>query len=333
MRDNTIHMVKSAFHEPFKTAMEACGISADYYFKKVKLPTEVEDPESLLPTKPFFQLINMVAIDESLPGFGSIVAQTTPWHKIASLAPLIEQSKNLKELLETFCEIASQQSSHGTFSLIDNDSGFRFSYTGSPLVKGDIQMELYRITSMIQLTQLACDTEWRPGTIHLNQPRSSVVDACPLLTKSKISFSQPDSSISIPVELFQRQVHMDIPVKTQTGSDADADKNNDFANSIRNIINTYSQTKNIGIAETADIAEMSVRTLQRRLSDHGLRFNELLNEAKFTHAKMKLKTTEMPIMEIARSLGYSDAAHFTRAFHNWSGMSPTKFRKTSSDFS
>ena len=328
MKDSTIHMVKSAFHTPFKVAMEACGVSADYYFKKVKLPTEVEDPESLLPTKPFFQLINMVAIDESLPGFGSIVAQTTPWHKIASLAPLIEQSKNLKELLETFCEIASQQSSHGNFSLIDNDSHFRFSYTGSPLVKGDIQMELYRITSMIQLTQLACDAQWRPDTIHLNQPSSSVVEASPLLSSSKINFSKPDSSISIPGELLQLPVQLDIPKKRTTKKNADADDNIDFANSIRNIINTYSLTKNISIEETAEIVEMSVRTLQRRLSDHGLRFNELLNEAKFTHAKMKLKTTEMPIMEIARSLGYSDAAHFTRAFHNWCGTTPTKYRNT-----
>lgn len=335
MKDTTIHMVKSAFHAPFKTAMEACGISADYYFKKVNLPTEIDDPENLLPTKPFFQLINTVAIDENLPGFGSIVAQKTPWHKIASLAPLIEQSTNLRDLLEIFCEIASQQSSHGKFSLIDKGSHYNFSYKGSPLVKGDIQMELYRITSMIQLTQLACNAEWRPETIHLNQHKSKVVDACPLLTKSKISFSQPDSSISIPAELLQLPVQLEIPVRIQASNntDADADKNNVFPNSIRNIINTYSRTKNISVEETADIAEMSVRTLQRRLSDYGLHFNELLNEAKFTHAKAKLQDTKMPIAEIAKSLGYSDAAHFTRAFHNWSGMSPTKFRNTSYDIS
>ena len=331
MKDNTIHMVKSAFHAPFKTAMEACGISADYYFKKVNLPTEVDNPESLLPVKPFYQLINTVAVNENLPGFGSIVAQTAPWHKIKSLAPLIEESENLKELLETFCEIASQQSSLARFYLTDKGPHHTLCYKASALSKGDIQMELYRITGMIQLVQLASGAEWRPETIHLNQQKSKVVDASPLLTKSMISFSQPDSSISIPLELLQLPVHLEIPVKTQTGSDAD--RNNDFANSIRNIINTYSQTKNIGIEEVANIVEISVRTLQRRLSDHGLHFNELLNEAKFTHAKAKLKDSKMPIMEIAKSLGYSDAAHFTRAFHNWSGMSPTKFRNTSSDFS
>lgn len=325
IKNNTIHMVKGAFHSPFKTAMKACGISADYYFKKVKLPTEVEDPESLLPVKPFFQLINIVAINENLPNFGSIVAQTTPWHKITSLAPLIEQSKNLKELLETFCEIASHQSSHGSFSLIDKGSYFHFSYRGSSLIKGDIQMELYRITSMIQLTQLACDAQWRPDAIYLNQPNSSVVNTCSLLNSSKISFSKPDSSITIPVELLQFPVQLDIPEKKTTIKNTDADIV--FANSIRNIINTYTLTNNISIEEVANIVDMSVRTLQRRLSDNGLKFNDLLNESMFIHAKEKLKDTQVTIKDIAESLGYSDAAHFTRAFHSWSGTSPTDFRR------
>ena len=52
-----------------------------------------------------------------------------------------------------------------------------------------------------------------------------------------------------------------------------------------------------------------------------------INQAKFDHAKEKLRNSQMPITEIAESLGYSDAAHFTRAFHRWSGVSPSVFRK------
>jgi len=333
MKDNTIHMVKAAFHAQFKTAMKNCGLSANDYFKRVNLPAKVIDPESLLPLKPFFQLINIVAIDENLPGFGYFVAQTTPWHEVLSLGPLIENSKNLKHLLETFCEVASSQSSLVKFSLIDEGSHYRFSYSDVPIYKGDIQMELYRITSMIQLTQLACGAQWRPETIHLNQPGSSVIKANPLLSSSKVSFSMPYSSISIPGELLQLPVELDVPKRRKTANNADADNNITFTNSIRNIINTYSLSKNISIEETAEIAGMSVRTLQRRLSDHGLRFNELLNDAKFTHAKMKLKTSEIPVMEIARSLGYSDAAHFIRAFKRWAGVTPSGYRKETSKFS
>jgi AraC-like DNA-binding protein len=328
MEAKGIHLVKAAFHAQFKTAMENCGISANYYFNKVKLPTEVSDHESLLPVKPFYQLINMVAVDENIPDFGSRVAQVTPWHKVSSLGPLIQNSPDLKHLLETFCEIGNSQSSSVLFTLIDEGSHFAFCYTNTLRYKRDIQMELYRITSMIQLVQLATSTQWRPESIRLLMPGTETVDACSILAKSKISFSQPISAISIQRNLLQLPVHIVIPGRIKTDRNK-AGLHTDFSNSIRQIINTYTLTKNISIEEVANIADMSVRSLQRRLTDSGLKFNDLLNQAKYRHAKQKLQNYQLPMTEIAKSLGYSDPAHFTRAFRRWSGLSPTDFRKRS----
>jgi AraC-like DNA-binding protein len=58
-----------------------------------------------------------------------------------------------------------------------------------------------------------------------------------------------------------------------------------------------------------------------------LKFNDLLNQARYGYARQKLRNTQLPVAEIAKSLGYSDPAHFTRAFRRWSGLSPTDFRK------
>jgi AraC-like DNA-binding protein len=35
----------------------------------------------------------------------------------------------------------------------------------------------------------------------------------------------------------------------------------------------------------------------------------------------------MTIEQVARQLGYSDAANFTRAFRKWTGRSPTDWRQ------
>ena len=327
MKDNVIHMVKAAFHSQFKIAMENRGVSAEHYFNKVNLPSEVNDPEGQLPLKPFFQLINIVAINENMSDFGSHVAQTTPWHKVSSLGPLIQKSKTLKSLLENFCEVSSSQSSVVEFALVENDSHFEFCYSDSPIHKGDIQMELYRITSMIQLVQLATGNKWRPEKIRLNMPYNSAVNSCPLLTKSDFTFSQEDSTISIQADLLQLPVRIDIPAIVNPVDRNITDINKELPNAIRQIIKTYSLNKNISIEEVANIADMSVRTLQRRLIDNGLKFNDLLNESRFDHAKEKLKDMQVSIKDIAKSLGYSDTAHFTRAFHSWSGTSPTGFRR------
>ena len=319
-------MVKAAFLMQFKTAMENCGVSPDYYFKKVNLPTEVGDPESLLPLKPFFQLINVVAISENIPDFGSRVAQTTPWHEVLSLGPLLKNSENLANLLEIFCEIASSQSSLVNFSLIDKKSQHYFCYNDTPVYKGDIQMELYRITSMIQLVQLAAGAKWRPERIRLNMAYTPVVNASSLLSESKISFSQADSAISIQGELLQLPVQLEIPARIHTGNKNHASSNIEFSNSIRQIIKSYLPTKNISIEDVARIADISVRTLQRRLKASDLKFNDLLNQSKLAHAKGKLHNTQMPIAKIAETLGYSDTAHFTRAFKRMAGMSPSEYR-------
>jgi AraC-like DNA-binding protein len=327
MKVDNVHMVKAAFHAQFKTAMENCGLSAGYYFNKVKLPTEVDDAEGLLPEKPFWQLINMVAIQEGLPDFGSRVAQVLPWHKVESLGPLLLGSSNLKQLLTTFCNIASSQSSNARFTLKKDGTVYWFRYTASPYFNYDIQMELYRITSMIQLVQLSTGARWRPEVIKLLMPETRVVDACPLLTNSKIYFSQMHSAFTIQEELLQLPVVMGISTMINKANNSHPEINSQFESAIRQIINVNALTNNFGIEDVASITGMSVRSLQRRLATQGLKFKDMLGCVKFTYAKDRLRDTRMLVKEVAESLGYSDSAHFTRAFLRWSGSSPTDFRE------
>jgi len=104
MGSKEIHLVKAAFHAQFKSTMGSCGVASDDYFKQVGLPVVVDDPECLLPEKPFWRLINMVALEEDIPDFGARVARTTPWHQVESLVPWIQDCDSLQGLLGTFCE-------------------------------------------------------------------------------------------------------------------------------------------------------------------------------------------------------------------------------------
>ena len=161
----------------------------------------------------------------------------------------------------------------------------------------------------------------------LKMRQSDIVNASPLLRESEIQFSQTDSAITLQKVILQLPVHIDIPDSIKTKTIEQADLNIEFVKSIHQIISTYVLTNNINLEEIADATGMSARTLQRRLTDNGLKFHDLLNQAKFDHAKEMLLANQTSIAEVADSLGYSDAAHFTRAFRRWSGISPTEFRK------
>jgi AraC-like DNA-binding protein len=71
---------------------------------------------------------------------------------------------------------------------------------------------------------------------------------------------------------------------------------------------------------------ISGRTLQRRLGDWGVTFEELVDDYRKDRAFAMLRRRDHTILEIAYSLGYSDPAHFTRAFKRWTGLSPRSYR-------
>ena len=72
---------------------------------------------------------------------------------------------------------------------------------------------------------------------------------------------------------------------------------------------------------------MSKRSLQRKLSEIGTRYSEVLDHARFDVAREMLQEPEMKITEIAHRLDYSDQGHFTRFFNRVAGVAPGEYRK------
>ena len=72
---------------------------------------------------------------------------------------------------------------------------------------------------------------------------------------------------------------------------------------------------------------VSTRTLQRRLADAGLTFQQILEGARRELAHHYLLHSALDLTETAYVLGYEDASSFFRAFHQWEGDSPGRWRE------
>jgi AraC-like DNA-binding protein len=79
--------------------------------------------------------------------------------------------------------------------------------------------------------------------------------------------------------------------------------------------------------EAAKELGMSARTLRRRLAEEDLTFAALLNDERKEAAMAMLRSRTLSIDDIAAKLGYSNAANFTRAFRQWTTMTPTSYRR------
>lgn len=79
--------------------------------------------------------------------------------------------------------------------------------------------------------------------------------------------------------------------------------------------------------EVAAMFNISKRTLNRYLERENTSFREIARQVLHDTARERLRTGKVSISEIAYSLGFSDAANFTRAFRNLEGCSPSEYQR------
>ena len=70
---------------------------------------------------------------------------------------------------------------------------------------------------------------------------------------------------------------------------------------------------------------MSARSLHRRLSDEGTRFNDLLDDVRQEFAKRYLARRSVTASEVAYLIGFQSPTAFFRAFKRWTGLTPKAF--------
>ena len=81
------------------------------------------------------------------------------------------------------------------------------------------------------------------------------------------------------------------------------------------------------IEEAATHLGLSVRTLQRKLSDNQLNFTAMIDNMRKELALSYLSNTDTKIVYITQMLGFSEQSAFQRAFKRWTNKTPKQYRE------
>ncbi|MFC6153832.1 AraC family transcriptional regulator [Nocardioides yefusunii] len=81
------------------------------------------------------------------------------------------------------------------------------------------------------------------------------------------------------------------------------------------------------LARVATQLAVHPRTLQRSLENSGTTFGQVLDDLRRQTARHLLTSTTLPMGQVAREVGYAEAATFSRKARAWWGMSPLAVRK------
>lgn len=103
-------------------------------------------------------------------------------------------------------------------------------------------------------------------------------------------------------------------------------RNEHFVQSLRDTLRQELPKGEIDQKTLASQLNMSVRNLQRRLSQHDTCFRDLLDKVRAERAEQLVSSGQESLCEIASLLGYEDPSSFHKAFKRWHGMPPGEYR-------
>jgi AraC-like DNA-binding protein len=95
---------------------------------------------------------------------------------------------------------------------------------------------------------------------------------------------------------------------------------------LRALLASARPTADLAITDAARRLGVSRATLARRLAREGTSFQEVKDDVRRDHAIGLLSGTKLPLADIAARLGFSAPSAFQRAFREWTGLAPGRFR-------
>jgi AraC-like DNA-binding protein len=103
-------------------------------------------------------------------------------------------------------------------------------------------------------------------------------------------------------------------------------RDHDMAHQIRDVLATGMLDAS-SLDDVARHLHLSLRTVQRRLKEEGSSFRAVKESLRRKMALSLVENSNQPIALIARSLGYAESSAFFRAFVDWTGEAPSRYRK------
>jgi AraC-like DNA-binding protein len=85
--------------------------------------------------------------------------------------------------------------------------------------------------------------------------------------------------------------------------------------------------KDVHLGDFCLQSHYSRRSVQRALKHCGLRWSDLLTEARLDQSARLLRETDLPVKAVVFQVGYKHRSYFADRFHKRFGTTPTRYRE------
>jgi len=315
---------------PLVAYLDSRGIQTGKYLAQAGLsPGLLESDTAAIPTNLIFRFIHLVCSEEGIEDIGLLVGQSTSVHMLGRFGQRLLSADTIRDYFKLGCRLIGGSASGDRFWLIDEGSGLRFSQSVSGLDESDaIQNYLYTTLVTVNTIRLALGRPWSPDEVTIpGIPPKTAAKLSVILPGAGILAEGTFASLLIPDEVLDQPMPRVVPQPPKPVSTTpDPPMPVDFKTAIVQLVENLIITGRPDIHTAAEIVGLNPRTLQRRLAECGTHFSRLVAETRVAIAGRWIREGGRSFADIARSLGYTDQANFSRAFRRIKGVSPRAYR-------
>ena len=316
----------------FSAYLQHIGAPTDSYFQRQKLPSYCQDPNAFVPVLPAWRLFADAARRED---------RFIGWHVgryvgdkglSDALLKKLERAPTLYRALHHFIDLVQSEASQIKLWILESRYHVHFctQYSAMRDEPGYLVSQAYQIGAYIDLVRHFAGADWKPSEVGIE---ASEVPP-PLKERfpgALIRINQPFGFIAIPRSCLHKKLCRPHVLDEENGKFVDT-KGLDFSDTLALLLEPHLSEGYPTMSFSASIMETSTRTMTRRLAECGTNYQALVDELRLRKAMAGLRTNDMSMNDVARSVGFCHQSNFTRMFQRMAGINPLQFRRQSESY-
>jgi AraC-like DNA-binding protein len=327
-----IPLTRCVFLMPFNELLADIGTPTASLLAKFHLPTSLEEKaDQYVPLLPTIRFTVAAQTSQGIADIGFRAAQRLQFeHLSEQLKKTVSHSPTLFTALQQVCTFASFEDTILRVWLEPGEHSVRVCsiLAGTAGIPNLENSQWIQNLMIIHIVRQFTGPDWAPATIAFEARYTPSVETQSLWPNTRFLSAQKSSWIDVPVS----QLALPNPARgallNRPGSEFRRN-GTDPVTALKLMLSSYLDERLPSIAEVAEIAGTSIRSLQRELASVGLTYSSLLDQVRFERAADLLLNTGDKIIDVAFATGYADPAHFARAFRRMAGVTPREFREHS----
>jgi len=299
---------------------------------------EFEDPDNKLPFLAASKLLAQCVKITGHKGFGFLLGQHAEPSHLGIAGFLLQSATDVKVALKSLIKFLTLHDQGGVVTLSVKDNTAFFEYT---IIEPDTEAidQIYDLSMVLacKIMRALCGEQWCPDSVQLMQKETDNITPYQSFYQAPIHFNSNRGLLTFNKKWLAHSIPSADPLLQQhllkEAKELLTEQTKHSVMLIQKLLHHCLSSRQCATAaQLAEQLGVHERTLNRHLTLHGTSFRHELEQIRYGISRKLLTETNESLTNIAISLGYSHSSTFSRAFKQWSGQTPSKWRKTFSKY-